>query len=168
MGPYHGSVMFRADAYQRVGGYRAAFRYAQDWDLWLRLAEVGSITYVPEYLYAFRVSEQSISSARRGQQLRLAEQARRCRDARLRGESEAPHLEAAEAISGEQHPGNHRSRAASSYFIGKCLLDRRDLRAVGYLGRSVRQNPWQWRGWVALGAAQILCCRTVSSNAAAN
>ena len=34
---HHGSVMFRREAYVKAGGYRAAFYYAQDWDLWYRL-----------------------------------------------------------------------------------------------------------------------------------
>src|SRR5262249_54997199 len=34
----HGSLMFRRDAYERCGGYRAEFRAAQDVDLQFRLA----------------------------------------------------------------------------------------------------------------------------------
>src|SRR5262249_20822617 len=67
----HGSVMFRADAYRRVGGYRAPFRYAQDWDLWLRLTEVGRFDHVPEVLYAYRVTPDSISGLKRRQQEEL-------------------------------------------------------------------------------------------------
>ena len=39
--PHHGATMFRRDAYQKAGGYRAAFVVAQDIDLWLRLSEQG-------------------------------------------------------------------------------------------------------------------------------
>ena len=35
----HGSVMMRREAYERAGGYRAAFRASQDYDLWLRMAD---------------------------------------------------------------------------------------------------------------------------------
>ena len=48
--PHHGSVMFRRDAYERSGGYRAQFRYGQDWDLWYRLAALGKFQIVPEVL----------------------------------------------------------------------------------------------------------------------
>ena len=37
----HGEVMIRRTAYERVGGYRTIFKYAQDRDLWLRLARAG-------------------------------------------------------------------------------------------------------------------------------
>ena len=33
------------------------------------------------------------------------------------------------------------SDLGGAYFIGKCLLDRSDRRALKYLGRSVRQAP---------------------------
>ncbi len=52
----HGSVMFTKDAYERAGGYRAAFQFAQDADLWLRLSEVADISAVDQCLYRQRRS----------------------------------------------------------------------------------------------------------------
>ncbi len=37
----HSSVMMRTALVRRIGGYRAAFRAAEDYDLWLRLAEAA-------------------------------------------------------------------------------------------------------------------------------
>ena len=88
----HGSVMFRKDSYERVGGYRPEFYYAQDSDLWLRLALVGKIAYAQQFLYTHRVAPEGISFARRGLQCRFAELGQACHAARLRGESEAPWL----------------------------------------------------------------------------
>jgi glycosyltransferase involved in cell wall biosynthesis len=153
----HGSVMFRAEQYRRVGGYRAAFRVAQDWDLWLRLVEHGRIAYVPEVLYAYRVDEVSISARRRDLQLRLQAVASRCRKARLRGEPEYPLLEEAARLAAEAGPRTRSSANANSYFIGKCLLDRRDRRAFPYLLRSLRQCPWHWRTWAAIVLASLRC-----------
>jgi len=112
--PGHGSVMFRAEAYRQVGGYRAEFRYAQDWDLWLRLAEVGQFACVPQFGYAYRVSESSISAFRRRQQLRLAEIAHACRGARQRGESEMPLLAEAARVSALPSPPRRSGSAAAS------------------------------------------------------
>ncbi len=39
--PHHGSTLFSRELYDRVGGYRPAFYYAQDLDLWIRLSENG-------------------------------------------------------------------------------------------------------------------------------
>ncbi len=60
----HGSTMFRRDAYDRVGGYDARFRYAQDFDLWLRLSSMGTVANLPARLYAWRQSAASITSSR--------------------------------------------------------------------------------------------------------
>jgi hypothetical protein len=87
----------------------------------------------------------------------LLEVARRCRDARLSGTSESPHLDEAARVSAEIRNQSARSRVGNSYFIGKCLLDRRDRRALPYLKRSVMQNPWNWRHWAALAGAALLC-----------
>ncbi len=162
----HGSVVFRADAYRRAGGYRPAFRVAQDWDLWLRLVRPGGegdrIAYIPDFLYAYRVEEQSISAQRRAQQVRLVELAGRCAEARLQGASEEPYLAEAALISAEPPRGKGRSSVGNSYFIGKCLLDRRDRRALKYLRRSVRNAPWNWRHWAALAGAAVLCRSAVA------
>jgi len=120
--------------YRSVGGYRPEFRYAQDWDLWLRLAERGRFTLMPEVLYRYRVGESSISADRRDQQNRLGQAALRCAEDRRAGLSEASHLEEAERISGETPA---RSRAQSnSYFIGNCLLRKGDPRGLRYLWRA--------------------------------
>lgn len=50
----HGEVMFRKDTYEKVGGYRAFFHFAQDRDLWLRMCEHADFTTVPEVLYERR------------------------------------------------------------------------------------------------------------------
>src|SRR4030095_3947167 len=47
----HGSTMFSRERYERVGGYRAEFYFAQDLDLWIRLAEGGKHIATPELLY---------------------------------------------------------------------------------------------------------------------
>ncbi len=149
--PGHGSVMFRADDYHRIGGYRAQFRFAQDSDLWLRLCENGQIAYVSEELYGFRVNENSISSDRRRQQEQLVRIAYKCLLARKAKDSESVYLDMARQVSDASVAANaskHSSRI--NYFIGKCLLDRRDARARWYLGQSVRSNPWQIRAWCAL------------------
>jgi hypothetical protein len=52
----HPSVMMRREAVLKTGGYRTlAGRYAQDYDLWLRLAEVGDIANLPDVYLGYRV-----------------------------------------------------------------------------------------------------------------
>lgn len=47
----HGEVMMRRETYLRAGGYRVAFKYSQDIDLWLRIVRLARLATVPEFLY---------------------------------------------------------------------------------------------------------------------
>ena len=58
----HPSVMMRRDALTNVGGYRdIGGRYAQDYDLWLRMAECGKVMNLAAYLLKYRVHEGQVS-----------------------------------------------------------------------------------------------------------
>lgn len=46
-----GEVMFRKDLFEKVGGYRSYFKYAQDRDLWLRMIEHTKMHIIQEKLY---------------------------------------------------------------------------------------------------------------------
>lgn len=48
----HGEVMFRKSLYDKVGGYRQAFTFAQDRDLWLRMGQFCEYAILPEILYS--------------------------------------------------------------------------------------------------------------------
>ena len=63
---FHGAVAFRRSAAEAVGGYEPSFRYAQDYDLWLRLAEVGVVWNHDEVL-ATRYMDGTNIAARREQ-----------------------------------------------------------------------------------------------------
>jgi glycosyltransferase involved in cell wall biosynthesis len=65
----HGSVMFRRDVLDVVGGYHEGFPVTQDYDLWLRLAEHSEIANLNAVLYHFRFASGTISRKKRGAQL---------------------------------------------------------------------------------------------------
>jgi hypothetical protein len=50
----HGSVMLRADAVRALGGYDEAMERAEDYDLWLRLAQLHAVAALPDLLYDWR------------------------------------------------------------------------------------------------------------------
>ncbi len=64
----HGTVMFRKKCLSEVGPYRNEFLKAQDYDLWLRIADKFDIANLPEVLYKRRVEKNSISIASRDNQ----------------------------------------------------------------------------------------------------
>ncbi|MCU1245929.1 MAG: glycosyl transferase, partial [Acidobacteria bacterium] len=69
---HHGSAMFRRAAYQEAGGYRAEFYFAQDLDLWTRLARLGRIEFLPQVLYDAVIEPRAISAAYRDKQIESA------------------------------------------------------------------------------------------------
>ncbi len=57
----HPTVMMRKDVIQSIGGYRAAFPAAEDFDLWLRLIEKFEIANLPDVLLRYRVHAGQVS-----------------------------------------------------------------------------------------------------------
>ena len=57
----HPTVMLRKDMLAVVGGYREAYRQAQDYDLWLRLAERYKLANLADPLLYYRVSVGQVS-----------------------------------------------------------------------------------------------------------
>jgi glycosyltransferase involved in cell wall biosynthesis len=65
----HGSVLMRASAIRRIGGYREDYVPAEDYDLWLRLLPASRIAKLSDRLYRYRVHGDQSSAARRAAQL---------------------------------------------------------------------------------------------------
>ena len=69
---FHPSVMVRADAYAAVGGYRPLLEPAEDYDLWLRLAEHGEVDNLPDALIDYRLHDAQVSLRQLEQQATAA------------------------------------------------------------------------------------------------
>jgi len=50
----HGSVMFRKEAFDEMGGYREGFRGGEDQDLFFRMTAKGRVVTLPDALYRYR------------------------------------------------------------------------------------------------------------------
>jgi hypothetical protein len=59
----HGEVMFRRALFDRVGGYREFFRFAQDHDLWIRMSMHCDYDIVREQLYRRRSIPGGVSAS---------------------------------------------------------------------------------------------------------
>ncbi|WP_322518123.1 glycosyltransferase [Rhodopseudomonas palustris] len=81
----HPTVMFRAEAARRVGGYRAAFEAGEDYDFWLRLADIGEIAILPEVLIRYREHGGSVTRTRELRQIYSARLAKLAGAARNSG-----------------------------------------------------------------------------------
>jgi glycosyltransferase involved in cell wall biosynthesis len=60
----HPAAMFRREAVERVGRYRALAQWIEDLDLYLRLARVGELGNLEETLLLYRYHEQSVNFTR--------------------------------------------------------------------------------------------------------
>src|SRR5213593_1153697 len=58
----HPSVMMRRELLDRLGYYRPNAIHVEDYDLWIRAAEVTGVANLPEVLLQYRVSADSVSS----------------------------------------------------------------------------------------------------------
>jgi glycosyl transferase family 2 len=80
----HPAVMMRRDAVIAVGGYRPAYQYAEDYDLWLRMAERYALANLPDRLLYYRQHAAKLSLAYAAEQrlaTLIAQFAARCRRA---------------------------------------------------------------------------------------
>lgn len=154
--PAHGTALMERDAYEEVGGYREAFYFGQDSDLWLRMAERGRIAYVPEVLYEHRLHPAAIGSVSRPAQEAFGRLGQACRAARARGESEAPFLERAaelsEIVRGRDRTPESRERLGDFFhFLGSSLARTNPEEARRYLRRAIRLRPLRLRSWLRWG-----------------
>lgn len=65
----HPTVFMRKEAALAAGGYRRAFSHAEDYDLWLRIHELGyALSNIPKPLLKYRVHDTNVSLVHREQQ----------------------------------------------------------------------------------------------------
>jgi glycosyltransferase involved in cell wall biosynthesis len=65
----HPTALIRKASILAVGGYDERFKHAEDYDLWLRLAEIGKLHNLNEVLLSYRQHLESIGYANREGQL---------------------------------------------------------------------------------------------------
>jgi len=81
----HSSIMMRASAAGAAGGYRAFFAEAEDYDLWLRLSERGTVANLPEALGSARTHADTVTARAGLRQAFSVALARHCTRARRAG-----------------------------------------------------------------------------------
>lgn len=142
----HPAVMFRTAVVRNLGGYRQELIYAEDLDLWLRLAEIGRLCNLPQALLHYRMHANSIGHARSAEQHRkwrmAAAEAKQRRgyavDARLDAEQTGD-----KACSEAEH---HIRWAWWALMAGNVRTARKHARA------GVRLKPWSIESW------RLACC----------
>jgi glycosyltransferase involved in cell wall biosynthesis len=72
----HPLAFMRKSVLNKVCGYDESFKYAQDYDLWLRLSKKTKFINLPEYLLYYRISDKSITGSKNKEQALCAMRAR--------------------------------------------------------------------------------------------
>jgi len=67
----HPAAMIRRSAITALNGYRTQFQWAEDLDLFLRLAETGKLANLPDVLLQYRQHPDSINRTRQEQQVHV-------------------------------------------------------------------------------------------------
>ena len=151
-GIVHGSVMMRKEAVISVGGYREEFQLAQDYDLWLRMAETfgeGWLYILPDILY-----ERSINASRlekRQRQRRYATAARKSAELRQKNHDDTEvinNLARCSDVDSEKEYNERELVGMYHYLAGVQLLKQnkivsarhRFLKAIWFA--PLRLRPW--------------------------
>ena len=72
----HPSTLIRRSVFERYGGYRTEFAYAEDYELWTRIASEVSFGNVPEVLMRYSISRQQVSRRHNSDQVNSARRVR--------------------------------------------------------------------------------------------
>lgn len=139
----HGAAFFSKAAYDAVGGYRPEYYYAQDLDLFSRLAKFGPVASVPDVLYAYTFSPHSISTYASAFQKQFRALIRR---------DDAASLQEAETLSTKIREGTvvKASPFDGYYFIGCCLRKKNPQAAAEYFRKALSLRPWALRARIRL------------------
>ncbi len=148
----HTSVMVRGDLYRRIK-YREFFRYAQDYDLFLRLCEHGEIAILPEVLARQRLNPRGVTVQRFYEQAQYARYARAfARQRRRRGFDDYERV-AADPNAIRPFASSRASLGFYHYRRGLLRVTLRDMAgARREFWRSLMTVPWDVRvaAWLAL------------------
>lgn len=150
--PVHASVMMRKSIYQQAGGYRSEFYFAQDCDLWARIAPICQFATVPEFLTSGIFSHSGISGRYASAQSSLLRLVAESNSLRQLGKNDKQVLNYAFKIRPEilNADVDHQSDYSALYFLARCLSHRHSKYAKLYWLRTISSRPWSVFSWINL------------------
>ena len=147
--------MVRADTYRAVAGYRGALLWSSDYDLSLRLTEVGKIWCIPEALYIVRKHAEQMSTTKQhvndeyGALVRVF-----ARERKMLGCDSYDELASARDL--RAFIDGYRFRYEFYLYAGERTLRRLDIEpAKRYLRRAVALRPLSGKALALLALAYV-------------
>lgn len=142
----HGSIMFRKECVERAGKYREEFKYAQDYDLYLRMAEYYELSNLNDFLYKWRLVVSSISVSRKLKQDRYAMLARKCAKERKVGKEKIIFSNQQLAVDDEGESSFRGKQWALAYYYynwGRALCGQNRIKeARGLINKAIKFAPF--------------------------
>lgn len=166
----HNAVMMHRAALEQIGGYRTAFRHAEDYDLWLRLSEVAMLANLPETLVTYRIHARQVSTANLVEQTRNAALAWLAYCARREGRDDPsadlqtlPDLDGIDTVFGNGSAAYVRRRIVERILYAPDAMAGDGWAAlIGHIDEA-GPSPQLWRAAVrlAVGGKPLHAARTV-------
>lgn len=138
----HPSVMFRTDAVRALGAYRKDCEAAEDYDLWLRLGEIGKLANINKPLIKYRYLSSSISAANQSKQRESTKKA--CIEAWKRRGITGEFKATSEWRSSQ----TRSSKLSFALKFGWWAYNYKNRNAaIKYAKRAIRIAPWCHEAW---------------------
>ncbi len=144
----HGSVMLRRSHIQRVGFYHPDLPCSQDYELWLRFIEKFAMANLPEILYQWRMTLESISVKKKIIQERCAALAIRWYYERQKNGIEMTKVNHRALTAGvtDKHMALRGYHLWGYYFI----MNRNFPEAMAIFRKAWRLTPFSFVIWISL------------------
>lgn len=147
--PFHASVMFRTSLYEKAGGYRKEFYFAQDCDLWSRMIRYGEFRVIERTLTKGLFSPVGISGRHKTTQQKLKNLVAESNSLRAKNLSDEPVLKKAKVLRPNLDGLDARPTAMfpAFYFLARCLDENKSRYAKVYWRRAISVKPWSLLAW---------------------
>jgi glycosyltransferase involved in cell wall biosynthesis len=144
-GIIHPTVMIRRSALKQIGGYRPQCDLAEDYDIFLRLAEIGRLANLSENLLRYRLHEKSVTLSRTKAQNEITKQVliEAWRRRKLEGAVPLPKV-LQTAPSADQ---------LTWWWAHSAFTEGHFHTARKHAYRLLRKRPAEFRRWLLLGAS---------------
>ena len=130
----HPSVMYRRDEVLRLGGYRATFDGAEDYDLWVRLSRKGNVDNLKEYLTKYRIwNGQDTNRYKSDKNLRAYQ-------VQIFSELEEVASEYATGLKSKKLSKENLTEAAENFLRAHAVLRWRRLKSIFELNEALNQR----------------------------
>ena len=167
-GNHFGSEIFRKTSLEKVGFYREEFKYAQDYDLALRISEKYKVGNLSFPFYKCRINFQSISVAKNFEQNKYAEFAKELAGERRKYGKDRLQTSSKEEIDKilsemlSKNKYKDKRILADGYFHGADLfyVTGDYLEAKKWLVKSLQTNFFNIKSWILF--LKIMICLKLS------